>query len=180
MSLIRRYLTNRAPEHKRAQTLLIFALIFVVLMGFAGLALDATHLYLVQHTAQKAADAAALAAGKRLAGATQQSPMSNSNDLSAIAAHDFAAADGFMTVRNTACDTTTTSGSLTRFRAIWYDTAGVTCGSGSGFNTSVTIVVPPYFLTPNCQVTPYNCMQVIISSTVATFIMGSVLSLIHI
>ena len=58
------------PERRRGQAMVIFALIFVVLVGFAGLSLDATHLYLVQHTAQKAADAAALAAGKRLAGAS--------------------------------------------------------------------------------------------------------------
>src|ERR1700716_1204293 len=113
MSWIRQHVTGQR-NGKRGQTLVIFALIFVTLVGFAGLALDATHLYLAQHTAQKAADAAALAAGKRLAGATQQAPMANPNDLAAVAAHDFAAADGFITTRGLTCDTTTTSGSLTR------------------------------------------------------------------
>jgi Flp pilus assembly protein TadG len=161
------------PEYRRGQAMVIFALIFVVLVGFAGLSLDATHLYLVQHTAQKAVDAAALAAGKRLAGATQQSPVPNSNDLAAIAAHDFVAGDGFITTRNASCDGTTTSGSITRFTTWWYDTAGVTCGATSGFNTAVSIVVPPYTLTPHCQTTPYNCMQVIVQSRVQNYLMGS-------
>ena len=78
MGWIRCGLIDR-PEYRRGQAMVIFALIFVVLVGFAGLSLDATHLYLVQHTAQKAVDAAALAAGKRLAGATQQSPVPNSS-----------------------------------------------------------------------------------------------------
>jgi Flp pilus assembly protein TadG len=173
MMWIRRHVTNGRAGH-RGQVMVIFALMFVVLVGFAGLALDATHLYLVQHTAQKAVDAAALAAGKRLAGATQQSPIADSNSLAAVAAHDFAGADGFITTRNVACDRTTTVGSLTRFSTTWYDTAGVACGSSSGFNNAVTLVVPPYALTPHCQTTPYNCMQVIINSQVQNLVMGSV------
>ena len=169
MSWIRRHLTDER-DSKRGQTLVIFALVFVTLVGFAGLALDATHLYLVHHTAQKAADAAALAAGKRLAGATQQSPMSNSNALAAVAAHDFAAADGFITTRSVACDTTTTSGTLTRFTATWTD--GTSCSS-STYTNMVSIAVPPYSLTPHCQVTPYNCMQVTITSAVSNFVMGT-------
>ena len=102
MAWIRRHITE--SKNKRGQTLIIFALIFVTLMGFAGLALDATHLYLVQLTAQKAADAAALAAGKRLAGATWNAAPSDT-DFSSIAAHDFAAADGFLTNRTTTCQT---------------------------------------------------------------------------
>src|SRR6202165_3595792 len=171
---IRRHLTNGRAGH-RGQVMVIFALMFVVLVGFAGLALDATHLYLVQHTAQKAADAAALAAGKRLAGPTQQSPIADSNALAAVAAHDFAGADGFITTRGTACDRTTTVGSLTRFTTTWYDVAGVSCGASSGFNNAVTIAVPPFGgLTPHCTTTPYNCMQVMIQSQVQNLIMGSV------
>src|ERR1700694_1674853 len=111
---IRRHLTNGRAGH-RGQVMVIFALMFVVLVGFAGLALDATHLYLVQHTAQKAVDAAALAAGKRLAGATQQSPIADSNSLAAVAAHDFAGADGVITTRNVACARAPTGGPLPRF-----------------------------------------------------------------
>jgi len=174
MMWIRRHLMNGHAGH-RGQVMVIFALMFVVLVAFAGLALDATHLYLVQHTAQKAVDAAALAAGKRLAGATQQSPIADSNSLAAVAAHDFAGADGFITTRNTACDRTTTVGSLTRFTTTWYDVAGVTCGASSGFNTSVSLATPPYGgLTPHCAATPYNCMQVMIQSQVQNLIMGSV------
>src|ERR1700736_3185651 len=172
MTWIRRHLTNH-PERRGGQAMVIFALIFVVLVGCAGLSLAATPLYLVQHTAQKAVDAAALAAGKRLAGATQQSPVPNSNDLPAVAAHDFAAADGCMTTRNTACDTTTTVGTITRFTTWWYDTFPGVCGASSGFNTAVSIVVPPYAPTPHCQVSPYNCMQVIIQSKVQNFLIGT-------
>src|ERR1700674_4786542 len=168
MMWIRRQLMNGRDGH-RGQVMVIFALMFVVLVAFAGLSLDPTHLYLVQHTAQKAADAAALAAGKRLAGATQQSPVPNSNDLAAVAAHDFVAGDGFITTRNAACDATATSGSVTRFTTTWYDTAGVTCGAASGFNTAVSIAVPPYTLTPHCQTSPYNCMQVTIRSRVQNY-----------
>ncbi|HEV3097667.1 MAG TPA: pilus assembly protein TadG-related protein [Candidatus Dormibacteraeota bacterium] len=162
------------PLGKRGQVLVIFALSFVVLVGFAGLALDATHVYLSQLNAQKAADAAVLAAGKRLAGATQQGPLANqgsANDA-AIAAHDFAAADGFMTTRNISCDSTTTSGGLSRFTTTWYDTA-VACGATSGFNWSVSLTSPPDTLTPHCQTSPYNCVQVTIKQNVQNLIMGS-------
>ena len=125
MTWIRRHVTNES-KHKRGQTLVIFALIFVTLVGFAGLALDATHLYLVQYTAQKAADAAALAAGKRLAGATWQAPPAD-GDFSSIAAHDFAAADGFLTNRATTCQTTSSSGGLNYWTDTWYDIAGLGC-----------------------------------------------------
>ena len=163
-------------EGQRGQVLIVFTLMFTVLVGFAGLALDATHLYLSQHTAQKAADAAVLAAGKRLAGATQQSPLANqgSADNSAIAAHDFAAADGFMTARNISCDTLTPiGGGLSRFTTTWYDSA-VACGATSGFNWSVSLASPPVNLTPHCQTTPYNCLSVTISQNVQNLIMGAV------
>jgi Flp pilus assembly protein TadG len=172
MSLIHRALLDH-PEQRRGQAMVIFALIFVVLVGFAGLSLDATHLYLVQHTAQNAVDAAALAAGKRLAGATQGSPPPDSNDLSAIAAHDFAAADGFITTRSTACDRTIISGTNAQFTTTWYDKAGLACGTTSGFNNAVSIAVPPYILTPHCQASPYNCMQIIVQSRVQNYLMGS-------
>src|SRR3979409_2642705 len=132
MSWIRGHLIDH-PEQRRGQAMVIFALIFVVLVGFAGLSLDATHLYLVQHTAQKAVDAAALAAGKRLAGGAQQCTLAHPDALAAVPAHDFAGADGFITTRNTACDRTTTVGSLTRFTTTWYDTAGVAFGCTARF-----------------------------------------------
>jgi Putative Flp pilus-assembly TadE/G-like len=171
-----RWLLRGGAEGERGQVLIVFTLMFVVLVGFAGLALDATHLYLSQHTAQKAADAAVLAAGKRLAGASQNSPLSNlgSADDAAIAAHDFAAADGFMTVRSASCDATAPiSGGRSRFTTTWYDRA-VSCGATSGFNWSVSLASPPLFLTPHCQSTPYNCVQVTITQNVQNLIMGAV------
>jgi hypothetical protein len=149
----------------------MFALIFMTLMGFAGLALDATHLYLAQHTAQKAADAAALAAGKRLAGATWQAPPSDS-DFSSIAAHDFAAADGFLTNQATSCTTSTTIGGVTYWTDTWYDVVGLGCPPVGSYNTSVKIAVPPNgALTPHCATSPYNCMRVTISQKVTNFVM---------
>src|SRR5438309_4697072 len=173
MTWIRRHVTNES-KHKRGQTLVIFALIFVTLVGFAGLALDTTHLYLVQYTAQKAADAAALAAGKRLAGATWQAPPAD-GDFSSIAAHDFAAADGFLTNRATTCQTTSSSGGLNYWTDTWYDIAGLGCPPSGNYNTSVTISVPPTgTLTAHCQTSPYNCIRVTITQQVTNFVMPAV------
>ena len=47
------------PRRKRGQTLVIFGLMAVVLFGFAGLALDAGHIYLMYRLTQNATDSAA-------------------------------------------------------------------------------------------------------------------------
>jgi len=147
---------------------------FVVLFGFAGLALDAGHLYLVHRNTQNAADAAALAAGKRLAGSQWTGPPTSSNDLSTKAAHDIAASDGVPTTLNTLCDKTTPNSpqpGLSQFSTTWYDTT-VACGAATGFTSSISIYSPPQTLTPHCTTTPYNCMQVVITRQVQNYLMG--------
>ncbi len=164
-----RYAVASRLRRRRGQTVVITALMFVVLFGFAALALDAGRLYLVFRNAQNAADAAALAAGKRMAGGVRTAPPSSSNDPAVTAAHDWAASDGFATIRATTCDLTT----LTQFTTVWYDVPGVTpCGAGTGFNVSVAIYAPPQTLTSDCQSAPYNCLQVVITQRVQNYLMG--------
>jgi len=148
---------------------------FVVLFGFAGLALDAGHIYLVHRNAQNATDAAALAAGKRLSGGQWSGPpATGSSDPSVRTAHDVAASNGFTTVWNAVCDRTilgSPRAGLSQFTTTWYDTT-VPCGSTTGFNTSVTVYSPPQTLTPNCSTTPYNCLQVVITQQIQNYLMG--------
>jgi hypothetical protein len=57
------------PTRQRGAVAIITALALVVLVGFAGLALDGGHLYLTKTELQNAADACALSASYELAGA---------------------------------------------------------------------------------------------------------------
>jgi uncharacterized membrane protein len=122
------------------QAVLLMALGMVVLVAVAGLAVDASNLYLTRRQAQNAADFAALAAGKQLALApfTLTVPPS-SGDASVQAAHDFADLNGFPTVYSTSCDIATS----TTFSTTWFDAAGPACNATSGFKTKVEIDVPP-------------------------------------
>jgi len=163
-------------SRRRGQVLPLAALMMVVLLGFAGLALDAGHLYLVARNAQNAADAAALAAGRSLTTALQNGPPGSSSNAAVQAAHDWAAANGFTTLfpLPNSCDTTVSGApqlGLSQFTTSWYDTS-VPCGSTSGFNTQVTVYSPPQNLTTNCTSQPYNCLQVVVTKQVTNFLMG--------
>ena len=57
-------------KRQAGQTAVVVALTFVVLIAFAGLAIDGGHVYLVNRRAQNATDTAALAAAKQLANAS--------------------------------------------------------------------------------------------------------------
>src|SRR2546427_8490468 len=96
-------------KFQRGQTVVLFALMGVVIFGFAGLALDAGHVYLVSRLTQNASDSAALAGGKRLGAAIRSTVMVSSNDPSGapLAAHDYAQANGYNTTFSTGCDGTT-------------------------------------------------------------------------
>jgi hypothetical protein len=154
------------------QTMPLVALMLLVLFGFAGLAMDAGHLYLVHRTAQNAVDAGALAAGKFLSGGQWTGPPLGSSDASVKAAHDWTANNGFSTTFSSACDTSTantpTTG-LTQFKTSWYDTGA--CGSTS-FTTRVDVYSPPQALVGDCVSTPYNCLQVVVTRTVQNYLMG--------
>src|SRR6202140_1596539 len=112
-------------KRQSGQTAVVVALTFVVLIAFAGLAIDGGHVYLVNRRAQNATDTAALAAAKQLANASAflTGPPSSFNDPAVKAAHDLAYANGFPTAFDGAC--TTSNG--TSFTPSWY--AGGSCRS---------------------------------------------------
>src|SRR6202165_2064584 len=94
-------------RRQAGQTAVIVALTFVVLIAFAGLAIDGGHVYLVHRRAQNATDAAALAAAKQLANSNSflSGPPTAFNDPAVKAAHDLAYANGFPTNFDGACTT---------------------------------------------------------------------------
>lgn len=150
------------------QTAVIVALMFVVLIAFAGLAIDGGHVYLINRRAQNATDAAALAAAKQLAsaGTFLGGPPSTYSDPAVKAAHDLAFANGFPTTFDGAC----TSGNGASFTASWY--AGGGCGSTT-FDTRITVNSPPVGnLSRACQAAKYNCIQVVISTKIQNYLMG--------
>jgi len=152
-------------SRKRGQTLVIFGLMSIVLFGFAGLALDAGHIYLMYRLTQNATDSAALAGGKRLSAALRSAQPSGLSDPIVLAVHDYAEANGYNTALATGCSSTnagTPRLGLTQFSASWVDTG--TCAGG--FSTRVTATSPPPVLTDNCSNVPYNCMQVVITQVV--------------
>jgi Flp pilus assembly protein TadG len=158
-------------RRSRGQTLVIFALMSITLFGFAGLALDAGHIYLMYRLAQNATDSAALAGGKRLSAAIRGSQPSGLSDPIVLAVHDYAQANGFLTNTAGGCASTTAGTprlGLTQFTATWVDTG--TCAAG--FTTRVTATSPPPTLTANCSNVPYNCMAVTITQVVPNFLMG--------
>ena len=163
-------MNNFTSRHQRqaGQTAVIVALIFVVLIAFAGLAIDGGHVYLVNRRAQNATDVAALAAAGQLAnaGSFLSGPPTSFSDPALKAAHDLAYANGFPTNFDGAC-TTSNGTSLT---ASWY--AGGSCGSTT-YDTRVTVNSPPQGqMSRACQTAPYNCLQVVISQKIQNYLMG--------
>src|SRR5438105_13277554 len=137
--------------------------------ALAGLAIDASRDYLVKRQAQNAADFAALAASKQMSmsGSLNAPPASNSN--TEIAAHDYAANNGYSTIYNTACD----AASGSSFTTSWFDVGGLACGATTGFNNKVTVNSPPVALPGSpvplgCQgAGRFSCVQVVITTRVA-------------
>lgn len=155
-------------RRQAGQTAVIVAMTFVVLIAFAGLAIDGGHVYLVNRRAQNATDAAALAAAKQLANANTflSGPPAAFNDPAVKAAHDLAYANGFPTNFDGACATS----NGTSFTASWY--ANGSCGSTT-FDTRVTVNSPPTApMSRACQAAPYNCLQVVISQKIQNYLMG--------
>jgi Flp pilus assembly protein TadG len=156
---------------KSGQALILLLICLFVVLGFAGLAADAGHIYLVKRSAQNAADAAALAAGKQLIGAVQTSPPQHSSDAAPKEANAFASNNGFNTSFNNGCD----SASSTSFTTTWVDTGS--CSNNSGANTVITIHDPPVVApdgtpVPSACLGKYNCFQVVIQTKVRNYIMG--------
>ncbi|GAC1581460.1 MAG: hypothetical protein NVS3B24_18030 [Candidatus Dormibacteria bacterium] len=153
---------------QRGQTLLIFALAFIVILGFAGLAIDGSHDYLVHRNAQNASDAAALAATNIMSqqAAAFTGPPTTSNTSYVQAAHDLASTNGFPTTFGTACDSTAGG----KFTTNWVD-AGP-CNALS-FKHRVTVNVPPSTLVGLCSSQPFNCVEVVITERIQNFITGT-------
>ncbi|MHB8610952.1 MAG: pilus assembly protein TadG-related protein [Candidatus Dormibacteraceae bacterium] len=156
-------------RRQSGQILPIAAAAFLVMCALSGLAIDASRDYLIKRDAQNAADFAVLAAAKQMAVGTSLSSPIAANSSAVIAAHDFAALNGFSTTYSNACDVSTGSG----FTATWFDVTGLPCNATTGFNNKVTIQTPPVSLPgnpapPACAGSgQFSCVQVLISTRVA-------------
>ena len=160
-----------ADSRKRqsGQLLPIAVAAFLVMCALAGLAVDASRDYLVKRQAQNAADFAVLAASKQM---TYQNNLNNpvaSNSAAVVAAHDYAAANGFPTIYTTACDQVAS----TSFTTTWFDVGGLACNATGGFKNKVTLNSPPVNLPgapvpPACQgAARFSCAQVVITTNIA-------------
>ena len=170
---------RRRLESQSGQAIIILAIAFLVLMGFAALALDGGHDYLTKRDLQNAADASALAAAKLMAASGQRltAPPASSTSAVAEAANEFAANNGFSTLRNTLCDNPAGTPANT-FVTTWFDSPGVSCRATSGFVNRAVVHVPPVAtggvpLPSDCRGTyQYNCFQITITHTVRNYLAG--------
>ncbi|HVS42277.1 MAG TPA: pilus assembly protein TadG-related protein [Candidatus Dormibacteraeota bacterium] len=159
--------------------MIVLALAFLVMMGFAALALDGGHDYLTKRDVQNAADAAALAAGKLISATGQRltAPPASSNSNIVEAANEFAANNGFGTIRNTTCDNSAGTPGGT-FATTWFDTGGLGCGATTGFTNRVAVFVPPVVtagvpVAADCSGNyQYNCIEITITHTVHNYLAG--------
>ena len=188
---------TRRRRRERGQVLPLVALGLVVITGFTGLTVDLGHQFVVKRQLQAAADAAALAAATTLGnGAPTQlyTTPTAYNNAAVIAAHDYAASDGFATTipasaggssANYYSPACYSGGGVSNFREMFFDSSyGTSCASGfppSGFNTAVQVNIPPQVLPgappipSQCQAgsgSPDNCVQVVITYRVTNYIMG--------
>src|SRR5438309_554838 len=156
-------------KRQSGQVLPIAAAAFVVMSALAGLAVDASRDYLVKRNAQNAADLSVIAAAKQMTifGNLNAPVASGSSTL--VAAHDFAASNGFSTLYSTGCDSTGPSS----FKTTWFDAAGVPCAATNGFTNKVTVNSPPVDLPGSpvplsCQgASAFSCVQVVITTRVS-------------
>jgi len=161
------WLGTRRRQH--GQVLPIAAAAFLVMCAVAGLAIDASRDYLVKRDAQNAADFAVLAASKQMALSGNLSSVITPNSNTVVAAHDYAANNGFRTIYSNACDSTTGSS----FTTTWFDVSGLGCGATTGFTNKVTVNSPPVALAGSpvpfaCQgAGQFTCVQVVITTRVA-------------
>ena len=161
-------------RRQSGQIIPIAAVAFIVLAAVAGLAIDASHDYLVKRNAQNAADFAALASAKEMTLSGNLSAPLAANSKAVIVAHDFAANNGFSTVFSNACDSSSGGG----FTTSWFDVAGLPCNATSGFTTKVSVNSPATNLTaspvpPVCLGTgKFTCAQVVITTSVAQLFAG--------
>ena len=161
------YVTSR--KRQGGQVLPIAAAAFLVMCALAGLAIDTSRDYLVKRNAQNAADFAVLAASKQMTlSGSLTSPIA-SGSSTVIAAHDYAANNGFNTIYSSGCD----AGGSSSFSTTWFDVAGPSCGATTGFTNKVSLNSPPIALpgspVPTACQGPgqFTCVQVIITTRIA-------------
>ncbi len=158
-----------ARKRQSGQLLPIAAAAFLVMCALAGLAVDASRDYLIKRQAQNAADFAVLAASKQMTFSSNLNNPVPANSSTVIAAHDYAANNGFSTIYSTGCD----ASSGTSFTTTWFDVAGPSCTATSGFTNKVTFNSPPVSLPGSpvpqaCQGTAkFSCLQVVITTRIA-------------
>ena len=160
-----------ADRRKRqsGQLLPIAAAAFLVMCALAGLAVDASRDYLVKRQAQNAADFAVLAASKQMTYQNNLNGPIAPNSAAVVAAHDYAANNGFATIYSTGCD----ASSSNSFSTTWFDVAGPACNATSGFRNKVQLNSPPINLPgapvpPACQgAAQFSCVQVVITTNIA-------------
>jgi Putative Flp pilus-assembly TadE/G-like len=151
------------------QVLPIFAAALLVMCALAGLAIDASRDYLIKRQAQNAADFAVLAASKQMTYmANFKNPLAGGSNP-VVAAHDYAANNGFKTIYNQSCDQT----SGTTFTTTWFDVSGLPCNATSGFTNKVTLNSPPIGI-PGSPVPlactgkgANSCVQVVITTQIS-------------
>jgi hypothetical protein len=155
-------------RRQSGQLLPIAAVGFIVVAAIAGLAIDTSRDYLIKRDAQNAADFAALAAAKQMTLSGNLSVAIAPGSAAVRAAHDFASNNGFNTIYNSGCDSTTGG-----FTTTWFDVSGLPCNATSGFNFKVSINEPVVALqgapVPTVCQGPgkFSCVQVVITASVA-------------
>ena len=181
----------------RGQVLPIVALAVTVITGFTGLTVDLGHQFVVKRQLQAAADSAALAGATILAGSNptvMSTTPTTYNNAAVIAAHDYAAADGFVTALPSSQGASSSNyyspdcysgGGAASFREMFFNSSyGTSCTSGfpsNGFTTAVQVNIPPQAITgfpavPTQCVAgtgdPDNCVQVVVTMKVSNYVMG--------
>ena len=194
-----RIVATRRRQRRRSQAGQVLPLVGIALLlitGVAGSTIDLGHQFVTKRQLQSAADSAALAGATTLAGAaaTILSTTPNWNDAAVYAAHDYAAANGFVTTFPASAGASApqyhkpacyTGGGASAFQEMFFDsTYGTSCTSGfptTGFTTAVQVNVPPIqqagfpALPTQCVAgtgNPDNCVQVVTYQKVTNYIMG--------
>ena len=181
---------RRQRRLSTGQALIIFVLAFVVLVGFAGLAVDVGHAYVGRRQTQDGADAAALAGGRQLLVGTTLLytapvvPTSGGACCSAAltAAHDYAQQNGYPTTLNESCESYDPTVGTGHLDETWFSPGfSGSCTATGGFATRVDFHSPPVFNNgepspPDCapgSSSRFNCVQVVITSRISNYFLNA-------
>jgi hypothetical protein len=134
--------------NQRGQTVVIVAIAIVVLLAFAGLAIDGGTAYLNRRRMQNAADAAALAGARELAAALCAGTTANATDAAVDAAvADYALRNGVDTAEDAVAHYVRFEGeAVVEFSPPVAVGSGAVPNGASGVIVTTTITRPTYFL----------------------------------